>query len=1114
MRRRIRWLRLELEGFGVWRDPVRFSFPTELGVLALPNEGGKSTMVAGLRAVLFGLASESDPLRDGVGRYKSWGFTGPCRGRLDFEAEERTIRIQRDFLTHETVVDEIDEKGASLSSLFVGNANPVGRTAKPREYNELLKGLLGDLADEDLFAATFLVRQPILPAGMMGEALRKLVSGVGRVGGNEARDLLFEEVKSLTRSTGDRGLIAPGSKRPTNQRKDGAIETLEEEVSELEDTREQVTDDFDRLVRLEGDAKRASEDEQRAEAEKSHAETDLEQINVHRKAVDERNEARGARDDLKRVLEAYDKRVEEAGTGRKRVAEEFSDLDDPPGDLEENIDALARLESEHASLAESIERQKADLETSKKSADELRAALPENLDDAAVSEPVEWMARTRETAGRWRDAANHFIDIEKRLEQHESDRTKLSAVAVLPTDVADSIARFSESVKDLEDKETMAADLERAHRWRLEDLRRRRAELAERFASIDGIDSEYFLAALETRSEQHRKIRVLSDEIVQLRAGSLESEGTKWKRGILIGVPLALAAGIVTILLDLPSILTMATFVVVLILALYLLIHPSRGAQRRLGRVEAREREISEIRDRLRIEYIPTGPWLPDDEEMIDRARELFAKRDQEVAALDEIAAGLPDHETIDETEKRRAESHETIERLEEQARQIEDATGMPAPEAVNEYRRICTEMAAEEEDRQEAWRALVGPDGPDLESGTDSDPLSLSIESVTGSWESLHQASALLAPQSPTLRGLYDRLGDATPDDWDAWQSRAGDFVAANRDLARAESDLTESETKLESLAEDLQKTRERIGVTRLERSENSAEKLRERIETRSDLIEKAAEADRAAQDLLAGARGGPFEDRETLEEKHNAHDEKRRDLQFVIDRDLEESELLRSYEAEDPKGQDRIRREVETRAEKARGDYREAQRRADQAKVALEAWRPPTQKSIAELELEIEGRRDDLALLRERCDAAVRAWFILGDAITDFQSSHREELESRLDDRFRRITGRGTRRVRVEEDLAVKLLEDGITSIDHQLSQGARDQLAFCLRLAVADLVAGELVLPLILDDPFVHSDSNRVARIREALDETAGERQILLLTQDERFAGWGSAISREPA
>ena len=61
-------------------------------------------------------------------------------------------------------------------------------------------------------------------------------------------------------------------------------------------------------------------------------------------------------------------------------------------------------------------------------------------------------------------------------------------------------------------------------------------------------------------------------------------------------------------------------------------------------------------------------------------------------------------------------------------------------------------------------------------------------------------------------------------------------------------------------------------------------------------------------------------------------------------------------------------------------------------------------------------------------------------------------------------------------------------------QLSQGAQDQLYLALRLAVADLVAAKSRLPLLLDDPFVNCDEQRLERIRAALAELARQRQVI--------------------
>ncbi|MBD3161532.1 MAG: hypothetical protein GF328_05455, partial [Candidatus Latescibacteria bacterium] len=278
MIRRIDWLRLDLEGFGVWREPTRFHFPDRLGLFRLPNERGKSTLVAGLRACLFGLPNKTDPRDHGIARYRSWGQPRPCRGVLEARLDDRRILFRRDFVSHDTRVDVVDDAGGSLESLFSGQANPEGRNPSTRAYEVLLRDLLGELADEELFAATFLVEQPVVPAGETDEALGRLVSGVGRVGGDEACARLFEEVKSLTRFTGDRELLAPESTRPTNQRTDGAIEQRKKELEALEATRVETVARFDALVDLEDRRDRAEARSAQAEEELRHAAADLERI--------------------------------------------------------------------------------------------------------------------------------------------------------------------------------------------------------------------------------------------------------------------------------------------------------------------------------------------------------------------------------------------------------------------------------------------------------------------------------------------------------------------------------------------------------------------------------------------------------------------------------------------------------------------------------------------------------------------------------------------------------------------------------------------------------------------------------------------------------------------
>ncbi len=146
-------------------------------------------MVAGLRAVLFGL-------KDGPDAIRSWGGAPACRGQIDLDARDRRVRIARDFASHETTVQEIDAEGRAGTILFTGAANPRGRTHEKERYAASLSEFLGDLADGDLFASAFMITQSTLPGAGLGDSLRKLVGGVGRIGGQEALAALFEDAKS------------------------------------------------------------------------------------------------------------------------------------------------------------------------------------------------------------------------------------------------------------------------------------------------------------------------------------------------------------------------------------------------------------------------------------------------------------------------------------------------------------------------------------------------------------------------------------------------------------------------------------------------------------------------------------------------------------------------------------------------------------------------------------------------------------------------------------------------------------------------------------------------------------------------------------------------------
>jgi uncharacterized protein YhaN len=83
-------------------------------------------------------------------------------------------------------------------------------------------------------------------------------------------------------------------------------------------------------------------------------------------------------------------------------------------------------------------------------------------------------------------------------------------------------------------------------------------------------------------------------------------------------------------------------------------------------------------------------------------------------------------------------------------------------------------------------------------------------------------------------------------------------------------------------------------------------------------------------------------------------------------------------------------------------------------------------------------------------------------------------------------------------EPDLSARPRAGAMERQAQALSRGTRDQLYLCLRLALAqEITEGREQVPLLLDDPLVNFDDQRMAATLAMLVELAGERQTLLLT-----------------
>lgn len=389
---RVTWRRLTLAGFGCHARPVRLELGEGLNVLVAPNEAGKSTLVAGLEAVLFGLPNSSDPAEFGTARFRPRAGAERLEGTVEFTADGRNYRVWRDFHTNRVSLQEkLDDAWRELAG---GEHNPQARRRNTR-YEEALAGLLG-MSDRALFEATFCLAQPLPEAEALGQDVQRLVSGAGGTYG-QALQALEKDLKGITRFGGDLGV-------GNNGRKDARLEERQNELANLEAAVSGARERVDGLEAARREAREAENllqelrEEQRQQQEALNAWTEWRACRQRYRAALERQRAL---EEARRQATGLSLRLAE---GRRELRRRFPELS---GVAEEDRARLERAVAERqAALGEICRRQ----EAAREKEAELRRlygdleGLPPGAAEAAMARPaaVRRLARAEAAARRGR----------------------------------------------------------------------------------------------------------------------------------------------------------------------------------------------------------------------------------------------------------------------------------------------------------------------------------------------------------------------------------------------------------------------------------------------------------------------------------------------------------------------------------------------------------------------------------------------------------------------------------------------------------------------------------------------------------------------------------------
>jgi len=258
------WQSLLLEGFGRFARPVRLDLAPGVNVLVADNEQGKSTLAAGLSAVLFGLQGGERTLGFTDGRYRSWYRADSFRGALSFERSGQAYLIERDFAARKVRLLEGTSAGWRTTA---EERHHAGAERRGRTYAAAIANLLG-IGDRQLFEATFFLTQPLPPIEGLDAAIQGLLSG----GGGEfagALGQLEAELREITRFTVKLGVT--GRDAHLDRPLEVAKQTLAQRQAELEAGRALV-DSLEVLSRHLS----AAREEQRQTAQAAAAARDLE----------------------------------------------------------------------------------------------------------------------------------------------------------------------------------------------------------------------------------------------------------------------------------------------------------------------------------------------------------------------------------------------------------------------------------------------------------------------------------------------------------------------------------------------------------------------------------------------------------------------------------------------------------------------------------------------------------------------------------------------------------------------------------------------------------------------------------------------------------------------
>ena len=144
-----------------------------------------------------------------------------------------------------------------------------------------------------------------------------------------------------------------------------------------------------------------------------------------------------------------------------------------------------------------------------------------------------------------------------------------------------------------------------------------------------------------------------------------------------------------------------------------------------------------------------------------------------------------------------------------------------------------------------------------------------------------------------------------------------------------------------------------------------------------------------------------------------------------------------------------------------------------------------------------EYERRFEDLEVLKKRYDIITKTREYLATARDNFNTRYIKDIQASFDKYFKMLSGDDGKVFTIDANLNVTYVEQGQPRVPDTLSEGYKDLVGLCRRVAMADAMYAAEKPFIVLDDPFVNLDDKKLSGASRFIRDIASGYQIIYFT-----------------